>query len=47
MKQLKVRNPKVQRWLDYWTGWREVALVIISIIIAGICLMLATKVSAM
>lgn len=47
MKQLKVRNPKVQRWLDYWTGWREVALVIGVVILAAVALFIATKVSAM
>lgn len=47
MKQLKVKNPRIQRWLDYWTGWREVALVIIAIVVAALFLIAATKVSAL
>jgi len=26
MKSLKSKNPRIQRLLDYWSGWREVAL---------------------
>lgn len=47
MKQLKVKNARIQRWLDYWTGWREVALVIGVVILAAIALVVATKVSAL
>ena len=45
MKQLKVRNPKLQRVLDYFTGWKEVALVIGVWIIAILLVVWATKVS--
>ena len=47
MKQLKVKNARIQRWLDYFTGWREVALVIGVVILAAITVIIATKVSAM
>lgn len=47
MKQLKVKNARIQRWLDYWTGWREVALVIGVAVLAAIALVVATKVSAL
>lgn len=29
MKQIKVKNPRLQRGLDWLSGWREVALILL------------------
>lgn len=41
--KLKVGNPKLQTKLDAVSGWREVALVVISIIITAGAVWLAFK----
>lgn len=45
MKRVKVANPKLQKFLDGITGWKEIALCVIlwSIAIAGIIWITHTK----
>jgi len=43
MKQIKVRNPKLQRRLDALTGWREVLLVVLSVAATAAIVALAFK----
>lgn len=43
MKQVKVSNPQHQKLLDRVTGWKEVALVVIFILLAAAAVLWSIK----
>jgi hypothetical protein len=47
MKQLKLKNARLQKLADSIHGWKEVALLVITFVALAIAVLIATKVSAM